>query len=285
MRYCNAVRIDHVVGLQHLYWVPAGHNPDQGAYDTYPFDDLVGILALENWRNHCVVVGEDLGTVPAGFSEKLNEHGILSYRVLYFEQDSKSGPFIPPDEYRSLTFATVGIHDLATLRGWWLGNDIAIREQHRLYRDPLEGDRQRKIRHYEKQQLLTALRLQDLDPGDGEDFWRLSRSVHAFLARSGASISMVQLEDLNERGSADKSARHIQGTSELAQATLGIFGRFRRGSKHSKCDRRHSASTPAFLMLGRANLRKDIAAPPACLFDGGKISNCGVIGLATAGKV
>jgi 4-alpha-glucanotransferase len=195
MRYCNAVRIDHVVGLQHLYWVPAGHNPDQGAYDTYPFDDLVGILALENWRNHCVVVGEDLGTVPAGFSEKLNEHGILSYRVLYFEQDSKSGPFIPPDEYRSLTFATVGIHDLATLRGWWLGNDIAIREQHRLYRDPLEGDRQRKIRHYEKQQLLTALRLQDLDPGDGEDFWRLSRSMHAFLARSGAAISMVQLED------------------------------------------------------------------------------------------
>jgi 4-alpha-glucanotransferase len=201
MRYCNALRIDHVVGMQHLYWVPVGHNPDQGAYVTYPFDDLVGILALESWRNHCLVVGEDLGTVPPGFSEKLNEHGILSYRVLYFEQDSKSGQFIPPDEYRPLTLATVGSHDLATLRGWWLGNDIAIREQHRLYFDPLEGDRQRKIRHYEKQQLLTALRLQDLDPRDGEDFWRLSRSVHAFLARSGAAISMVQLEDLMSEAS------------------------------------------------------------------------------------
>jgi 4-alpha-glucanotransferase len=66
MRYCNALRIDHVVGMQHLYWVPVGHNPDQGAYVTYPFDDLVGILALESWRNHCLVVGEDLGTVPPG---------------------------------------------------------------------------------------------------------------------------------------------------------------------------------------------------------------------------
>ena len=205
MRYCSALRIDHVVGLQHLYWIPVGHKPDQGAYVTYPFDDLVGILALESWRNHCLIVGEDLGTVPPGFSEKLNEHGILSYRVLYFEQDSKSAQFIPPDEYRPLTLATVGSHDLATLRGWWLGNDIAIREQHRLYPDPLEGDRQRKIRNYTKQQLLTALRLQNLDPGDGEDFWRLSRSVHAFLASSGAAISMVQLEDL---------------TSEVSQTNL-----------------------------------------------------------------
>jgi 4-alpha-glucanotransferase len=86
MRYCGALRIDHVVGLQHLYWVPAGHKPHEGAYVTYPFNDLAGILALESQRNHCLVVGEDLGTVPPGFSEKLNERGILSYRVLYFEK-------------------------------------------------------------------------------------------------------------------------------------------------------------------------------------------------------
>jgi 4-alpha-glucanotransferase len=194
MRYCHALRIDHAIGLQHLYCIPAGHKPDQGAYITYPFDDLAGILALESWRNRCLVIGEDLGTLPPGFSEKLNDHGMLSYRVIYFGQDSEQ--YIPPDKYRALALATVGSHDLATLKGWWLGNDIAIREQHGLYPDPVEGERQRKLRSKEKQQLLTSLRLQGLDPGDGNEFWRLSRSVHAFLARSGAAIAMVQLEDL-----------------------------------------------------------------------------------------
>jgi 4-alpha-glucanotransferase len=96
MRYCGALRID-VVGLQHLYWVPASHKPDKGAYVTYRFNDLTGIPALESRRTHCIVVGEDLGTVPQNFSEKLNEHGILSYRVLYFEQNSESEQFVPPD--------------------------------------------------------------------------------------------------------------------------------------------------------------------------------------------
>ncbi|HJU09450.1 MAG TPA: 4-alpha-glucanotransferase [Candidatus Binataceae bacterium] len=196
MRYCGALRIDHVIGLQHLYWVPAGRKADQGAYVAYPFDDLVGILALESQRNHCVIVGEGLGTVPPGFSEKLNERGILSYRVLYFEQDQDSGKFIPPDQYRSLALATVGSHDLATLRGWWLGDDITIREQHALYPDPLEAERQRKTREEEKEQLLAALLLEGLDPGDPFDFDALSRAVHTFLARSGSAIAIVQLENL-----------------------------------------------------------------------------------------
>jgi 4-alpha-glucanotransferase len=195
MRYCRALRIDHVVGLQHLYWVPAGNTPDQGSYVTYPFNDLIGILALESWRNRCLVIGEDLGTVPKGFSESLNERGILSYRVLYFEQD-KSGQFKAPSEYQALALATVGSHDLATLRGWWLANDVAIREQHGLYPEPRQGHRQREIRDKEKRELLSVLRREGLDPGDGNDFYRLSLSVHAFLARSGAAIAMVQLEDL-----------------------------------------------------------------------------------------
>jgi 4-alpha-glucanotransferase len=87
MRHAGALRIDHVVGLQHLYWVPDGQPPSGGAYVAYPFDDLTGILALESWRNHCMVVGEDLGTVPAGFREKAAALGILSYKVIYFEQD------------------------------------------------------------------------------------------------------------------------------------------------------------------------------------------------------
>ncbi|MBV8360989.1 MAG: 4-alpha-glucanotransferase, partial [Deltaproteobacteria bacterium] len=239
MRYCGALRIDHVVGLQHLYWVPVGHGPDQGAYVSYPFDELAGIIALESQRNHCLVIGEDLGTVPPGFSEKLNDHGILSYRVLYFEKDSDSEQFIAPDEYRPLALATIGSHDLATLKGWWLGNDIAIREQHRLYPDPEEGLRQRRIRDKEKQQLLLALRMQGLDPGDGDDFYRLSRALHSFLARSSAAIAMVQLDNLtgetsqtnlpatsrehpNWRRRLSKTLEEIKSTPDIADIILAV---------------------------------------------------------------
>ncbi len=196
MRYSGGLRIDHVVGLQHLYWVPEGNSPAQGAYVRYPFDDLIGILALESWRNQCLVVGEDLGTVPAGFRERLIERGILSYRLLYFEQNTGSGEFIAPDEYAAFALATIGSHDLATLKGWWLANDVDIRERHDLYPDPMEGRRQRDTRKKEKARLLAALRQQELDPENGDDFQCLSESVHAFLARSGAAIAMVQLENL-----------------------------------------------------------------------------------------
>lgn len=196
MRYSGGLRIDHVVGLHHLYWIPRGSAPAEGAYVQYPFDDLTGILMLESWRNQCLVIGEDLGTVPAGFRDRMAERGILSYRVMYFEQDPDSGEFIAPERYPALALATVGSHDLATLRGWWLANDVDIRERHHLYPDSDEGRRQRDTRQKEKAGLLAALRRQELDPGSGEDFVRLSKSVHAFVARSSAAIAMVQLENL-----------------------------------------------------------------------------------------
>lgn len=222
MRYSGALRIDHVIGLEHLYWVPVGHKASDGAYVSYPFDDLVGIIALESQRNHCVVIGEDLGTVPPGFSEKINERGILSNRVLYFEQDPETGEFVPPDEYVQLALASIGSHDLATLKGWWLGDDIAIREQHRLYPDPLEGERQREIRYKQKRQLLTTLRLETSDPGDGDNFERLSRAVHAFLARSRSAIAMVEMENL---------------TDELSQTNLPATS-----TEHPNWRRRYSIS-------------------------------------------
>ena len=222
MRYSGALRIDHVVGLEHLYWVPVGHNASQGAYVSYPFDDLVGILALESHRNQCMVIGEDLGTVPPGFTEKLNAHGILSNRVLYFEQDPESGEFLRPDAYVQLALASIGSHDLATFKGWWLGNDIAIREQHRLYPDPLEGERQRAIRRTEKQQLLKALHSEGLDPGDGTDLERLSCAVHGFLARSSSAIAMVEMENL---------------TDELSQTNLPATS-----TEHPNWRRRYSMS-------------------------------------------
>jgi 4-alpha-glucanotransferase/(1->4)-alpha-D-glucan 1-alpha-D-glucosylmutase len=182
--------------LQHLYWVPESQPPSAGAYVTYPFDDLTGILALESWRNQCLVVGEDLGTVPAGFRERATALGIFSYKVVYFEQDSESGAFFPPERYPFLALATVGSHDLATLSGWIGAHDVELREVHHLYSDPAEGQRQRLRRSEETRHLLKALENARLDPGDGSDNGRLSQAVHAFLGRSGAAIAMIQMENL-----------------------------------------------------------------------------------------
>ena len=129
MRHAGGLRIDHVMGLQHLYWVPQGQKPSEGAYVRYPLDDLVGILALESHRHRCLVVGEDLGTVPEGFRERMAEANILSYRVLFFEQDIETGAFVPPQAYPALALAVVGSHDLPTLRGWWEGRDLDIKER------------------------------------------------------------------------------------------------------------------------------------------------------------
>ena len=96
MRHAGALRIDHVVALQHLYWVPAGQPPASGAYVRYPMEELIGILALESHRHQCLVIGEDLGTVPEGFRERMTEAAILSYRVLPFEQDAESGALVLP---------------------------------------------------------------------------------------------------------------------------------------------------------------------------------------------
>jgi 4-alpha-glucanotransferase len=196
MRHAGALRIDHIVGLQHLYWIPAGRPPAEGAYVSYPFNDLAGILALESCRNQCMVVGEDLGTVPPGFRERTAELGIFSSKVLYFEQDPDTGEFQAPAEYPALALASVGTHDLAPLSGWWNENDIKLREIHNLYSDPEEGARQHRHRMEEKRHLLEALDKRGLDAGDGSDGGRLARAVHSFLGSTNAALAMIQMEDL-----------------------------------------------------------------------------------------
>ncbi|WP_239002790.1 malto-oligosyltrehalose trehalohydrolase [Rhodovastum atsumiense] len=199
MRHAGGLRIDHVMGLQHLYWVPRGRKPPDGAYVQYPLQDLVGILALESHRQRCLVVGEDLGTVPEGFREHMAAANILSYRVLYFEQDFTTGAFFPPAAYPGLALAVIGSHDLPTLRGWWTERDIEIREQLGLFPDPADASRQREARARDRTQLLQALRTEGLLPDEGEpDIPKLARAVHAFLARSPAVLAMAQIDDLTD---------------------------------------------------------------------------------------
>ena len=203
MRHAGGLRIDHVMGLQHLYWVPQGQKPSAGAYVRYPMADMVGILALESHRQRCLVVGEDLGTVPEGFRDRMTEANILSYRVLFFEREEKTGAFLPPQAYPALAMAVAGSHDLPTLRGWWEGRDLDLKERLHLFPDPPEASRQRGIREDDRRLLLQALRREELlpnedDPDDPPDIATLARAAHAYLARSPSLLSLVQIDDLTD---------------------------------------------------------------------------------------
>jgi malto-oligosyltrehalose trehalohydrolase/4-alpha-glucanotransferase len=200
MRHAGGLRIDHVMALQHLYWIPAGRPAGEGAYVAYPLDDLLGILALESERHRCLVVGEDLGTVPPGFRERLAEAGVLGYRVLFFEWRD-DGSFVGPEDYPYLALATIGSHDLATLRGWWEGHDIQLKEERGLYPKPEEATAQRERRAADRGHFVRALRAAGFSlptSFDADSPWddALDIAAHAFLARARAAIAMVQLDDL-----------------------------------------------------------------------------------------
>lgn len=123
LRNAGGIRIDHAMGLRRLWVVPHGSSSKDGAYLSYPEDDLLRLLALESWRAKAIVVGEDLGTVPPGFRDTIKERGILGMRVLMFERNSRGG-FRQPGKWTARAAAMSSTHDLPTIAGWWCGRDI-----------------------------------------------------------------------------------------------------------------------------------------------------------------
>lgn len=205
MRYAGALRLDHVMGLMRQYWVPAGVSPAEGAYVCYPFEDLLGILALESQRNQCLIVGEDLGTVPKEVQDALPPLNILSYRLLMLEKEA-TGNFIAPENYPAQALAAVTTHDLPTLPGYWQGRDIMQRTELQLFSSDDARRSQVVIRAQERAYLLLLLEQAELLPKDlTVNSASLSvatpefiLAVYTYLARSPAKILMVQIEDLLE---------------------------------------------------------------------------------------
>jgi (1->4)-alpha-D-glucan 1-alpha-D-glucosylmutase len=202
MRHAGALRIDHVMGLTRLYLIPAGMKPTEGAYVRFPLNDLIAVATLESRRNRCMVIGEDLGTVPAGFREKLSDASIFSSRVLYFERNRAA--FRPPETYPRLAAVSVSTHDLATLGGFWQGEDLKAKAQIGLFKSADEEAAAMAGRIEDKRELLQALAAEDLLPDGivpadaGRLAWTpaLTAAVHAYLARSPSQLMMVQLDDL-----------------------------------------------------------------------------------------
>jgi 4-alpha-glucanotransferase len=157
MRHAGGLRVDHVMGLQRLWVVPKGAGPADGAYLRYPVDDLLRLLAIESHRRRAVIVGEDLGTLPEGFHDRMQRAGILGMRVLWFEQE-KDGSFRPPARWSPDAAAMTTTHDLPTVIGWWRGRDVELRESLSLFPSAERADEERRRRERDREALWSAFR-------------------------------------------------------------------------------------------------------------------------------
>jgi len=237
MRHAGAIRIDHAIGLKHLYWIPTGAEAGDGAYVRYPLDTMAAILALESHRHGCLVVAEDLGTVPAGFRPALKRAGILGCAVLYFERTA-SGGFLPPPKYREGAVASVSTHDLPTLKGWLDVHDVDWRERLELFTKEGAADEARADRAEDKQRLVRTLRRAGLlGPERDPDPEAIAVAVHRYLARAASALALVQLEDIqltpeqpNLPGTIDEHPnwrRRLPGTVDAVLARPDVAARLR----------------------------------------------------------
>ena len=201
MASCGALRIDHVMSMLRLWWIPYGMTANHGAYISYPVDDLLAILALESQRNRCMVIGEDLGTVPQEIIGKLRRSGIYSWKVLYFEQES-ADRYRAPQQWPRQAMASASTHDLPTLRGFWSAGDLTLGEELGLYPDKVVLKGLYENRERQKQALLNALHEQGCVPkklGKRAEKLAMSpelnRGMLRYIADSGSALLGLQPED------------------------------------------------------------------------------------------
>ena len=199
MRHAGVLRLDHVMGLQRLFWVPPGRKATEGAYVDYPFRALLSVLALESERSRCLVVGEDLGTVSPALRKALREALVLSYRPFYFEKEA-DGSYRAPRDYPAQALASLGTHDWPTLRGFLAGQDLHWRERLGLYPSEAARTAQLALRKQERSNLLAALQREGFTIAAGSESlsWSpaLAVALYEYVARSPARLLLVQPEDV-----------------------------------------------------------------------------------------
>ncbi len=201
MSHCGALRIDHVMALLRLWWVPEGASADKGAYIYYQVEDMLNLLALESVRNECLVIGEDLGTVPDGIDVLLKEAGVYSYKVFFFEQ-AEDGGYISPEHYAGQAMATLSTHDMPTIKGFWHCEDLHLGRQLGLYPDQAIYETLLNDRLICKQKILDSLHGHGSLPADyprdalyvGMD-QTLNFALQTHLATGSSALLSLQLED------------------------------------------------------------------------------------------
>jgi len=192
MRHAGGVRIDHAMGLMRLWLVPHGAPSSEGAYLTYPLDDMLRLLALESYRHRAIVIGEDLGTVPPAFRARCRDAGISGMDVLWFQRDGRR--FQAPHEWRADAVGMTTTHDLPTVAGWWRGADLELRrgvgtvEKSEIEQRPQERDAL-------WQAFTEAGAAQGAVPSPDEPDSVVDAAIE-FVAQAPGPLTIVPLEDI-----------------------------------------------------------------------------------------
>jgi 4-alpha-glucanotransferase len=226
MRNAGGLRIDHAMSLTRLWLIPEGARPDEGAYLAYPLDDLLRLAVLESHRHRAIVIGEDLGTVPAGFRERLAQTGIAGMRVLWFEKDA--GHFRPPQGWTPSAVAVTTTHDLPTVAGWWRGADIETRGALGILGE--SATQARRARTKDRGALWRAFRKAGMASGPQPPPQQSAQVIDTalgFVARTPAPLALVPLEDAlgfaeqpNMPGTLDEHPNWRRRTPRPADAML-----------------------------------------------------------------
>ena len=198
MTNVGALRLDHVLGLLRLWWVPDGKLATEGAYFYQDLNAMFGLLALESHRAKCVVIGEDLGTVPDDFRQILQDHHLLSYKVFFFET-AKDGGYYSPQHYPINSLTTLCTHDMPPLAGYWQGEDIRLANQFGWLateeaNEAQQGRKQSLVRVLDSVRWHGFAQYSDINIEGMTTL--LSRELHYHLASGNSALLSVQLEDI-----------------------------------------------------------------------------------------
>jgi 4-alpha-glucanotransferase len=207
LRHAGGVRVDHIIGLFRLWWVPSGLGPAKGTYVRYDHEALIGILALEAHRAGAFVVGEDLGTVEPWARDYLRERGILGTSILWFEKNWDTGTPLPPQQWRELCLATVTTHDLPPTSGYLAGEHIELRQRLGLLTRTIEEEIEADTR--EREAVLDQLRSLGLLSPQGTERDQVE-ALHRFLTWTPAKLLGVALAD----AVGDRRAMNQPGTND-----------------------------------------------------------------------
>ncbi|AXL88673.1 4-alpha-glucanotransferase [Streptomyces sp. CB09001] len=211
-RYAGALRVDHVMGLFRLWWVPEGRPPTEGTYVHYDAEAMLAVLVLEARRAGAVVIGEDLGTVEPGVREALRERGVLGTSVLWFERDwTGDGRPLPPERWRADCLATATTHDLPSTAARLTGEHVELRDRLGLLTRPLEEERAEAAA--DTAEWLEVLARLGLLRGTGGDTGTPAeeaeiQAVHRFLLRTPAHMAGIWLPD----AVGDRRPQNLPGT-------------------------------------------------------------------------
>ena len=194
LAHAGGLRIDHAFGLARLWVIPEGQNSGQGAYLQYPFEDLIRLVTLEAYLADGLIIAEDLGTSPPGFTQAISDRQMLGMRVMWFERAADDG-FIGAPDYPHLSVAMTGTHDTATVAGWWTGHDLAVAEA--LGRLPEGGGRAQAeaVRAWDRGLLWSTIGDGGERPADDTPDRVVDASL-THLARSSACLAIAPLEDI-----------------------------------------------------------------------------------------